>query len=78
MKNTKEKTFLRVYKRSKYIEEDFNEDLVSVIDKYKEKGFRDARIISDSIIYNNDKSISLNIKFEEVVTSSILDINDSI
>ena len=65
MKNTKQKNPIRVLKRSKYIEADFREDLVSVVDKYKEKGFRDARIISDSIIYNNDKSISLNIKVEE-------------
>ena len=65
MKNTKKKNPIRVLKRSKYIEEDFREDLVSVIDKYKEKGYRDARIISDSIIYNNDKTISINIKVEE-------------
>ncbi len=67
MKNTKKRSLspLRVFKRSKYIEENFREDLVSVVDKYKEKGYRDARIISDSIIYNNDKTISLNIKVEE-------------
>lgn len=65
MKNTKQKNIIRLLKRSKYIEEDFKEDLVSVIDKYKENGYRDARIISDSIIYNNDKSISLTIEVEE-------------
>lgn len=65
MKNTKQKNPIRILKRSKYIEADFREDLVSVVDKYKEKGYRDARIISDSIIYNDDKSISLNIKVEE-------------
>ncbi|WP_111685059.1 BamA/OMP85 family outer membrane protein [Winogradskyella tangerina] len=65
MKNTKKKNPIRILKRSKYIEEDFREDLVSVIDKYKENGYRDARIISDSIIYNNDKTISLDIRVEE-------------
>ena len=67
MKNTKKKSLspLRIFKRSKYIEESFREDLVSVVDKYKENGYRDARIISDSIIYNDDKTISLNIKVEE-------------
>ncbi len=29
MKNTKKKNFIRVLKRSKYIEEDYKEDLVS-------------------------------------------------
>nr|WP_053989889.1 outer membrane protein assembly factor BamA [Mangrovimonas sp. TPBH4] len=65
MKNTKQKNFVRVLKRSKYIEADYKEDLVSVIDKYKENGYRDARIISDSIIYNNDKTISVLIDLEE-------------
>ncbi|OMP31395.1 outer membrane protein assembly factor BamA [Mangrovimonas sp. DI 80] len=65
MKNTKQKNFVRVLKRSKFIDADYKEDLVSVIDKYKENGYRDARIISDSIIYNNDKTISLLIDLEE-------------
>ncbi len=65
MKNTKKKNPIRILKRSKYIEENFREDLVSVVDKYKENGYRDARIIADSIIYNNDKTISLDITVEE-------------
>ncbi len=65
MKNTKRKNPIRVLKRSKYIEEDYKEDLVSIVDKYKENGYRDARVIADSIIYNNDKTISLNITVEE-------------
>ncbi len=36
MKNTKQKNLLRVFKRSKYIEADYSEDLQSIIDKYKE------------------------------------------
>ncbi|MBT8325892.1 MAG: BamA/TamA family outer membrane protein [Winogradskyella sp.] len=65
MKNTKKKNPIRFLKRSKYIEEEYKEDLVSVIDKYKENGYRDARILSDSIIYNDDKTISLSIDLEE-------------
>jgi outer membrane protein insertion porin family len=65
MKNTKKKNPIRLLKRSKYIEEDFRADLVSVIDKYKENGYRDARIVSDSIIYKDEKTISLNIEVEE-------------
>ena len=65
MKNTKQKKFYRFFKRSKYISADFKEDLVSVVDKYKENGYRDARIISDSIINNKNNTISLNIKLEE-------------
>jgi len=65
MKNTKKKNALRVYKRSKYIEADFEEDKVSLINKFKENGFRDARIISDSIVVNDDKNISLILTVEE-------------
>lgn len=67
MKNTKQKSLspLRIFKRSKYIEEDYKTDLVSVIDYYKENGYRDARIISDSISYIDKKNIGLSIKVEE-------------
>ena len=50
MKNTKKKKFYRIFKRSKYVYDDFREDLSSLIDKYKENGYRDARIISDTIL----------------------------
>jgi outer membrane protein insertion porin family len=65
MKSTKKKNPRRILKRSKYIDEDFRTDLVGVVDYYKENGYRDARIISDSITYLDDKTISLNIKVEE-------------
>jgi outer membrane protein insertion porin family len=65
MKNTKKKNPIRILKRSKYIEDDYNTDLVGIVDFYKENGYRDARIISDSIIYNDQKTISLIINLEE-------------
>lgn len=65
MKNTKVKNPIRILKRSKYIEADYKDDLASVIDKYKENGYRDARIIRDTLIKNNDNTISLNIDVEE-------------
>ena len=65
MKNTKQKNIFRVLKRSKYIEADYKEDLQSVVDKYKEKGYRDARILSDTLTVSNDNTISLKINVEE-------------
>jgi outer membrane protein insertion porin family len=65
MKNTKQKNLIRVHKRSKYIEADYEEDLVNVVNKLKEKGFRDARIVSDSLVVNDDKTVDLNITIEE-------------
>lgn len=65
MKKTKKKNFLRFLKRSKYIKADYKEDLVSLIDKYKENGYRDARILSDSILTNSDNTITIKIALEE-------------
>jgi outer membrane protein insertion porin family len=65
MKSTKQINPVRFLKRSKYVKDDYKTDLASVIDKYKENGYRDARIISDSIIKINDKTISINITLEE-------------
>ncbi len=65
MKNTKRKKPLRFWKRSKYIKADYQEDKENIVTKYKEKGYRDARITSDSLIVENDNSVSLNISIEE-------------
>ena len=65
-KNTKQKNPIRIFKKSKYIKEKYREDLVSVIEKYKEKGFRDARIISDSVTYDKkSNTIAIKVNLEE-------------
>ena len=64
MKKTKTKLPGRFWKKSKFIEDDYQTDLTSIIDFYKEKGYRDARIISDSVI-TNDNLIKLNIDINE-------------
>ncbi len=65
MKNTKQKNILRFLKRSKYVEADFEEDKITLIEKYKESGFRDARIVSDSYETIDEKHIQLNLQIEE-------------
>ncbi len=64
LKNTKQKMLGRFWKKSKYIEKDFKEDLSSLIDFYKEKGYRDARVVRDSVIINNDL-IDVKVQVEE-------------
>ena len=65
MKNTKRRKFYRIFKRSKYVPDDFKEDLSSLVDKYKENGFRDARIVSDTILNNDDQQIDVSISLIE-------------
>ena len=66
MKNTKQKNVIRIFKASKYIKDKYKEDLVKVIDKYKENGYRDARIVSDTLDFTkNKKELTLKINVEE-------------
>ena len=67
LKKTKPKKSYRFWKKSKFDEKEFDEDLVKLIDFYKEEGYRDARIISDTLIKDEDdpNSVLLNINIEE-------------
>lgn len=65
MSNTKRKNFLRFWKRSKFIKEKYEEDKESIIDEYKSKGYRDARIVSDSITRVDEDDIKIDINLEE-------------
>ncbi|GGG33739.1 BamA/OMP85 family outer membrane protein [Bizionia arctica] len=64
MKNTKQKSITHVLKRSKFIETDFKADLKSIVDKYKENGYRDARVLSDSVVVIDSKNVSVYINLE--------------
>ncbi|WP_035631675.1 BamA/OMP85 family outer membrane protein [Flavobacterium sp. CF136] len=66
MKDTKQKNVFRILKSSKFIPEKYKSDLEKVIAKYKEKGYRDARIIYDSVVYNKEKNmLAIKINLEE-------------
>ena len=65
MSNTKEKFLGRFWKGSKYIEDEYQEDLESILDKYSRLGYRDARILSEGISWNDDNTIDINIELEE-------------
>lgn len=66
MKNTKKINPIRIFKASKFIKKKYDEDLVKIADAYKEKGYRDARIVSDSVWLDKKKNkLAINIKVEE-------------
>ncbi len=66
MKDTKQKKLTRILKASKFIKEKYKTDLEKVMAAYKEKGYRDARILSDSVYYNKDiNALKIKIKVEE-------------
>ncbi|WP_353169535.1 outer membrane protein assembly factor BamA [Flavobacterium sp.] len=65
-KNTKEKKVYRVFKASKFVKDKYKEDLGTLVTKYKEKGYRDARVVSESVIYNKETNkIKIDVNIEE-------------
>ncbi len=65
LKKTKQKKFYRFWKKSKYIKDDFENDLSLLVDKYAENGYRDARVLSDTIIGVDENNIDVKINVEE-------------
>lgn len=65
MKETKQKTWYNIFKTSKFIEDNFEDDKKNIIAKYNELGYRDARILGDSLYHNEDGTVGLVIQVEE-------------
>lgn len=62
-KETKPKT--RFLAKSRFIEDDFQDDKQKIIDKYLSLGYRDIAILSDSIYYHDKRSIDVVININE-------------
>ncbi len=56
---------IRIFKGSKYIEKNFEEDLNLIVDRYNSKGYRDASVIRDSIYIIDDNNIGIDIEVYE-------------
>jgi outer membrane protein insertion porin family len=65
LKKTKEKGITRMFSPSKFVEDLYEEDLDKVVEKFQEKGFRDALIVKDSISWNKDNTINLDITINQ-------------
>ena len=65
-KDTKQKrlSISGILKPSKFIKEKYDEDKVNLIKYYNSLGFRDARVLSDSV-WRNDKGFNINVKLNE-------------
>ena len=56
---------IRIFKSSKYLDKNFDGDKDIIIAKYNQKGFRDARITSDSVSNSGPRSVSLSVEISE-------------
>lgn len=66
MKKTNEKTnILKIFSQKKFVPEDYEKDKNLIIEKYNENGYRDAKIISDSVANYDEKSVDVYLKIDE-------------
>ena len=66
MKKTNEKGYLRDLLHSKkYIEQEYENDKNNIITKYNELGYRDAYIVSDSVVSNLDNTVDIYLTLDE-------------
>jgi outer membrane protein insertion porin family len=65
MKETKQAQWWRVWKASKFIRSNYVDDKKNLLAKYNQLGFRDARIVSDSVYTNKDGSLSIELWLDE-------------
>ena len=66
MKKTNEKAPLKnLFKQKKFVEQEYHDDLNRIIEKYNEKGYRDAKIVSDSVVKYDEKTVDVYITLEE-------------
>lgn len=66
MKKTNEKSdLLKIFSQKKFVENDYEDDLNRILEKYNEKGYRDARIVADSVVTFDDNNVDVYISIEE-------------
>ncbi|MBD5276288.1 MAG: outer membrane protein assembly factor BamA [Bacteroides sp.] len=76
IKKTNEKNdILKIFSQKKFVESDYQDDLNRILEKYNELGYRDARIVADSIVPYDEKSVDVHIAVDEGRRYYIKDIN---
>ncbi len=66
MKKTNEKgKLINLFRTKKFVEENYEADKKSILEKYHELGYRDAEIVSDSVYRHDDKTVNIDIKIDE-------------
>lgn len=66
MKKTNEKSdLLKIFSQKKFVEQDYRDDLSRILQKYNELGYRDAVILSDSVVPYDEKSVDVYINLDE-------------
>ena len=64
MKETKEKRWYKIFTSSKFIDASYQQDKAKIIAKYNDQGYRDARIVSDSVYKYDENYVNINIQID--------------
>lgn len=65
MKETKERAVYKIFTSSKYQEKLYNEDKLAIIERYNELGYRDAKIVRDTVYDVNKKELKIEMDIVE-------------
>lgn len=64
LKKTKQRS-INFFKGSKYLEDEYEEDKLKLLEFYNKNGYRDARILEENLEVLSDNRLSLTLKVEE-------------
>ena len=66
MKKTNEqRSLIKLFSQKKFVTSDYEDDKNRIIEKYNEMGYRDAKIIADSVVNYSDKKVDVYLHIEE-------------
>jgi outer membrane protein insertion porin family len=65
MDDTKEKIWWNIFTSSKFLEDKYRDDKQNILNKYYDIGYRDAKIVHDTVYKYNFERINIDIKIEE-------------
>lgn len=65
MKGTKERKFYKIFGSKKYLESKYDEDKVTIVKKYNERGYRDAAITMDTVYRHDLNTLDITMKITE-------------
>lgn len=65
LKKTRQRRWYNLFGSRKFLQDKYEEDKQTLIEKMQDKGYRDAEIVKDSVWKNDDKTVNVKIKVYE-------------
>ncbi|HOY32319.1 MAG TPA: POTRA domain-containing protein [Bacteroidales bacterium] len=60
-----ERVNIRIFKSAKFLAEEYKKDKLAIIDKYNELGYRDSKILHDTVVRSGENTVDINIDLKE-------------